>query len=194
MSRKNSVDSTVSNGSFNGLYGTGYVLDSSVNTYEIYWTNKKAYYLINDELLHTLNASTTPSVSTPSLPCRAECNNGSGNTANNSLVIRSLTINRLGEAESAPIYAYAAVMSASVVVLKYSSGRLHRVIINQLSGNNADRLTLYDGTSATNTFAIFNTNQVASIGAITYGLDFYNGLSYIFNGSGGTPNVTFIYE
>jgi hypothetical protein len=197
LTRKNGSDSTIANGTFNGHYGSAFslpTLDGTCNTYEIYWTNKSVGFFINDELLHKTTADTSTLVSTPHLQVSAECVNGAGNTANNQLVFRAMTINRLGLAETSPAYAYASTLSASTVVLKYGPGRLISVVINQLSGNNADRLTLYDGTSAVNAFSIFNTNQVASIGAIQYHLDFYNGLSYVFNGTGGTPNCTIVYE
>jgi len=197
LTRKNGVDSTIANGTFNGYYGLSYNHkgnDGTVSSFEVFWTNRAAWFLINDLLLHTATGTTTTLVATPHLLTTAECNNGTGNTANNQLNLRTQSILRLGEAETAPMYAYAPAMSASAVVLKYGPGRLHSVVINQLSGNNADRMTLYDGTSAVNAFSVFNTNQTASIGAIQYHLDFYNGLTYIFNGSGGTPNCTILYE
>jgi hypothetical protein len=194
MSRKNSVDSTVVNGAFNGNYGLSYTLDNSNHTYQTFWTNSNAYFLIDSEVLHTMSATATTLVATPHLTVGMECNNGTGNVTNNSLVLRSATINRLGQAETAPQYSYASTMSANAVNLKNGPGRLHKVVLNQLSGNNGDRLTLYDASGTTNAFSVFATNQVSSIGAIDYHLDFYNGLSYVFNGTGGTPNATFIYE
>lgn len=193
MSRKSSVDTTTSNGSFNGTYGVAYSMDNTNRTYEIYWTNSNAYFYISNVLLHTLSAPTLPLVSTPHLLIGMECVNGTGNTANNNIMVRSATINRLGAAETAPMYAYATTSSASAVVLKYGPGRLHKVVINSL-GTGANTLTLYDNTAIANPFAIFSTSATSSFGSIDYHLDFFTGLSYVLNGGTGAANVTIVYE
>lgn len=145
MARKSSVDSTVANGTFNGIYGTNYNIDTSCNIYEIYWTNKKAYYFVNDELLHTLSAPTTPAVSTLTLPVGLECNNGTGNTANNTLVVRVASISRLGQLTTQPTSYYRNTTTTGIV-LKWGAGNLHRIIVGTAATSGAV-VTLYDGTS-----------------------------------------------
>lgn len=192
MSRK-TTDSTVANGAFNGQYGLSYILDNSCNTYEIYWTNRKAYYFINDNLLHTLSSPMTTAVGTPSLPVSLECNNGTGNTNNNTLVARSSTINRLGQANTRPIFKYFHGITAATV-LKYGPGTLQKVVINSyVSGST---ISIYDALSATNPIALIvpavgsqpNTPAVT----IPYDLDFYTGLTIVI--ANAATDVTFIYE
>jgi hypothetical protein len=195
ITRKSSVDTTYVNGTFNGNYGSSWSLPASTNTtYEIYWSNKNTFFIINDILLHRVDSTTTTLVSTPSLLVGAECNNGSGNIANNQLIIRTQTIHRLGHAETAPIYSNATTNSASAVTLKYGPGRLHSVILNY-PGSTSNTITLYDSTGIANSFAIVATGgTTTTLGSYNYNLDFYNGLSYVLNGGTSAANVTVIYE
>ena len=196
MARKNSTDSTVANGSFNGNYGTGYLLDTNVHTYEVYWTNKKAYYMLDDEILHTLNSPTTTAVATPSLPARAECNNGTGNTANNSLVLRSLTINRLGSLGTQPTSYYSAATTTGVV-LKRGPGTLQGIVLGNVAATGGV-ITLYDGTSTAGTVMASFTSTFPGGGnfnpvSIDFkNIPFYTGLFYVNSTQAFTS--TTIYE
>jgi hypothetical protein len=196
MTRKSGTDSTVASGNFNGDYGSGIVLDTLCTTYEINWTNKKAYYFVNDELLHTVTSAVTTSVGTPTLPIRLECINGTGNTTNNSLVVRSSTINRIGSLQTQPTSKYFSATTTGNI-LKHGAGNLHTVIIGSVAASGSV-ITIYDGISTGGTvMASFTITYPAGGNFVPQSLDFqaipfYTGLFIVI----ATQNaaVTIIYE
>lgn len=197
VARKATVDSTVASGSFNGKYGVALTMDADCNTYEIYWTNKKAYYMYNDEMLHTLSSPTTTAVGTPNLPVRAECNNGTGNTSNNTLVLRSNTINRLGQIQTQPTSFYSAATTTGVI-LKRGSGTLHGLIVGAVASSGGI-VTIYDGTAVAGGTIIASFTYTWPAGGnfvvsnVDFrGLPFYNGLFYV--NSTQNASATVIYE
>ena len=190
--RKTASDSNIINsGSFVGEYGPSFALDNNVHTYEIFWTNKNAYFFIDDVLLHTFSGLTATLVDTLSLKIGLENVNSGNNTAINTLVVRSSTINRLGNAETRPIWKYYAGVLAATVI-KFGPGTLHKVIVNKAGTS----VTLNDDvvtTGISNTICIIDTNKTTGgIGVYNYDLDFYNGLVVTIAGSGS--DCTIIYE
>lgn len=129
---------------FNGNYGPSFVLDNNVHTYEIFWTNKNAYFVIDDVILHTFSGLLTTLVSTPSLKIGLESINSGGNTTNNTLAVRSSTINRLGQLLSQPTSKYQATTTTGVQC-KYGAGNLHGIIVGSIAASGAT-VTLTDGT------------------------------------------------
>jgi len=186
VSRKSGTDSQIDSGYFNGDLGAEYVLNTSVHTYEIWWNNKSIYFFIDGILLHTLTATTVTLSSVLSLKIGFQVQNGGGNTAANTLITRSGTINRLGKMETSPIWKYISGALA-ITILKYGGGRLHRVVVNQASGTS---VSLYDALSATNPIAIIDPAKTT--GTLSYDLDFYTGLSVVTVGA--AINVTIVYE
>ncbi len=191
--RKTGSDANiVNNGSFNGDYGPSYALDNNVHTYEIYWTNKNAYLFIDNTLLHTFTGATATLVDTPSLKIGLQCVNSGGNNANNTLVVRSSTINRLGAAETRPMWKYISGAVAATQ-LKIGPGTLHKVVINKpgttIQMNDDDNTTI----SGSNTICQIDTNKTTGgVGVYPYDLDFYNGLVVTIAGAGS--DTTIIYE
>jgi hypothetical protein len=183
--RKTTVDTAVTSGSFNGDYNQYYVLDTNCHTYEIFWTNKNAYFLIDDVLIHTVTGLTVGLVDTQSLKVGLSITNSGNNNANNNFVVRSSTINRLGKEETRPTWKYQAGANTGQV-LKYGPGSLHRVICNKNTGTT---ITLYDALSATNPIGIIDPT---SRDAIDYHLDFYTGLYLVTVGAG--IDCTIVYE
>lgn len=195
--RKDTSDSNyVQSGSFNGDYGTTYILDNNVHTYEIHWTNRNAFFVIDDNIIHTFTGSTSTLVSTPSLKIGLQCVNAGGNTANNTLAVRSSTINRLGDVVSQPQWANISV-NASGVPLKVGPGNLHSVAVNT-PGDSLNALTLYDGTSIIGSKIATITTDVSNNTTTPSTLDFKNlpfasGLYYSL-ATGTAGNYTVIYE
>jgi len=181
--------SVVSNGSFNGDYGATYVLDTNVNTYEIYYTPKNVYFVINGKVLHTVSASAATWTETLSFHVFAD-NTNSGNTVNKTISLRSSTIYRLGKAETAPIWRNINTTAVTASILKRGPGRLHKVCIN--SSVNSTVVSLYDALSATNPIAIITPTNGTTPFTVDFKLDFYTGLCVTTTPN--SANVTFIWE
>lgn len=193
--RKLGSDSNrVFNGQFNGIFGSEYTLDENVHTYEIIYTNSKAYFTIDGDLLHTFTGSTSPLTTTLNLKCSAEVVAGGNCQTNNTLNIRTMSISRLGEATSRPIYKN--INSLGSGVLKDGPGTIDTIVFASKGGNN-NYLSLFDSIS-TATGILYGpldtstilTNEISFGGQ---GLDFYSGLYYQLAGS-TTANLTIIYE
>lgn len=190
MSRKAGVDSTVTNGAFNGDYGVAFPFNANCNTYEIYWTNKSAYYIVNDELLHTLSAPTATTSGAMSLPARHEVKNGTGNTANNTLKVRVASISRLGNATTQPTSFYSAATTTGTI-LKRGAGNLHGLVVGSVAASGGT-ITLYDGTSTGGTIMAAYTftwpagGNFNTVNSDFKGIPFYNGLFYV----NGTQNIS----
>ncbi|MGE5438060.1 MAG: hypothetical protein ACM3O3_12675 [Syntrophothermus sp.] len=191
VTRKSGVDTQVNNGSFNGYTAT-YTVNTNVQTYEIYWTNSKVYFIVSGELLHTVSATTTTWSDSISLPIRAENSNNVSGSSSVGLNIRTSAIHKLGAEQSQPTSKYQSGTTAGVVY-KYGTGNLHGLVVSNVSNNSV--VTLYDNTSATGTI-IWSSG---TMGAITtpfqidfFNLPFSNGLTLVI--STANCNVTTIYE
>lgn len=188
---KGGAPSTVNSGSFNGTLGATYAPGTGYVTYEIYWTNSKVYFVIGDEILHSVNASAATWSDTMGHHVYLS-NINSGNTTSVTLSCRVATIRRLGALVTQPNSKYQAGTVAALV-LKYGPGNLHGIIISGVVNNAV--ATLYDNTAASGTI-VFSTG---AMGANTvpfalsfYGAPFFAGLTLAITGA--NCNVTTIYE
>jgi hypothetical protein len=184
----------INTGSFNGDQGATFILDNNIHTYEIYWTTSFAWFFIDDVLIHKFSGTVTPLVDAFSLKASAECINAGTNTANNTLVIRSLTINRFGELITQPQYKYQSGTTTGIIC-KYGPGNLHTVFITAQALNSA--VTIYDGVSTGGTvmFASTSTAAVNNTSPSTFdfkGVPFSTGLFLVIGTA--SSNVTLIYE
>ena len=144
--RKSGSDTLVSSGSFtNGRLGLTYTLDTNSHTFEIYWSNSSTWFFVDDNLLYKLTGATAPLTSTLTLAVTIECNNSGGNTNNNSIEVRSSTINRLGQLITQPISYYRSTTTTGVL-LKSGAGNLHSVVVGAVP-TSGSVVTIYDGTS-----------------------------------------------
>jgi hypothetical protein len=190
--RKTASDANViASGSFNGEVGATLGLDNNVHTYEIYWTNKSAYFLVDDNLIHTFTGATATLSDTLTLSVSQSITNAGGNTANNTLVVRVASISRLGQLQTQPISGYQSGNTAGRV-FKYGAGNVHRVILSGVANNTV--ITLYDNTAATGTVwwasgTMGAQNQPMSLDFA--GAPFFTGLTMV---STGASNVAIIYE
>lgn len=197
--RKGGSDTnTISSGAFNGPHGTSYTLDANYHTYEIYWSGKKTYFLIDDVLIHTFSATTASLSATLTVPIRVESINSGANTNANTIVGRNLSLNRLGliETDTKPGNIVGAT-GAGGTVLKYGAGRLHRITINN-NPVNGQTITVYDNTSAAAptiaTITLTTGNNANSSLPVTleYGCPFSTGLTVVTVNA--SSNITVIYE
>lgn len=190
--RKTASDmNIINNGSFNGRYGPSYTLDNNRHTYEIFWTNTSAFFFIDDVLLHTFNGITTTLVDTPSLKIGLQCVNSGNNNANNTLVVSSAAINRIGPAETRPQWKYISGAIAATQ-LKIGPGTIHTVTINKpgtsVQLNDDDSTNI----SGSNTICAIDTNKTTGgVGPYPYNLDFYNGLVVTISGAGSDTTITY---
>jgi len=180
------VDTPVT--SFNGDYGATFTLDVNVHSYEIWWTNKNAYFWVDDALLHTVTTTTTPAVATPHLKIGLQTINSGDCTGVNTLVVRSATINRLGVSNTEPLWAYISG-DAAQYNLKYGPGKLHKMIFNNTTGTS---ITFYDAAAGTTNPIALITTATASIGSWDFNINFYNGLTAVTVAN--NLNATVIYE
>lgn len=191
VTRKNGTpvtDTPVASGSFNGTVGSTYTLTTNLTTFEIYWTNKSVWFVINDDVIHKVTATTSGNAETQSLPIRMEVRNSGGNANVNTLECFVASISRLGPLTTETTYKY--ITANATTVCKYSPGRLTRILVTVGGGQNAIA-TIYDNTSAGGSIiALISTNAA---GSFEFGCPFFTGLTIVTSG-GSAPTVTVIYE
>lgn len=173
--------------SFNGNLGATFAVGTSVRTYEIYWTNSKVYFVIGDEVLHIVSASSATWSATMNFHIFMDSVN-SGVITGTTMAVRVASIARMGRYETQPSY-YNLTGNAATHVLKLGAGILHRIVFNNTSGTS---FIIYDNT--TNSAPIIGTVTTAStaLGSWAYGNPFYNGLTIVTTGNG--LDLTVIYE
>lgn len=194
VTNKGGTSSAVDSGSFNGVLGLVYSPAATVQTYEIYWTNSKVYFVIGGEILHTVSASSTTWANTMNFYVFMD-NINTGTAANNvTLNVRTASIYRLGKLLTAPISYYHAYGTtvASGVQLKLGLGNIHRITIQAA---NQAVITLADSTSGL-TPIIYATTGIAAItqpiSIDLGGVPFSNGLR--LGVTAGSAQCTVIYE
>lgn len=173
-------DSPTNSGNFNGDV-TSYTVDTKCHTYEIWWTNKNTYFLIDNVLIHTINAADTSAVATPSLKVGLSIANSGGNNANNTFVVRSSTINKLGPMLTQPTSYYYASGTTGGTQLKIGPGNIHELVILSVAQNGAV-ITLADSTSAATPIIIATgalTAKTDPIAVDLKGAPFYAGLRLV---------------
>ena len=185
--------SLVNSGSFNGDLGATYVPTTNMQTWEIYFNTKTVWFVINGVILHSVSNALTPQSNTQSLFPFMKNTNASGSSSNCALYSRSLSIRRLGLLESEKTFLYSNTNSTKI--LKYSAGRLYRVIFG--NPELAQIVTLYDGLSVNAPLIatltnITSGNQHSKVPtAIEFNCPFHNGLTMV---TSTTEPVTVIYE
>lgn len=185
----------VDSGNFNGEYGDSYILDNNSHTFEIFWSNSKAWFVIDGNVIHTFTGAAAPLTNAVSLKIGAESTNAGGNTATNLVYCRALSICRLGNQTSQPMIKYQAGVTTGIIC-KYGPGNLHSLIVSPTS--TASTITLYDGTTTGGTvmfagnFGNANNNTAQTQTVHFYGAPFSAGLFLV--AAQGTPSITLVYE
>ena len=185
VTRKNNSDTPVASASWNG--NTTVPTLTNVQTYEIYYTNKKVYFVINGTLMHTVTATTATWSNVKTYPIRFE-NTNTGVGTVETLEVWSATIARLGKIQTAPQFKY--ITGEATTVCKLGAGTLHTIVINKAG----TLCTIYDQTSgAVPVIGIIDTNKTTgTIGSIIYDCPFFTGLTIVTTGAGS--DITVIYE
>lgn len=186
VTRKGGVGTAVT--AFNGVLGTTYALPTTVLTYEIYWTNSKVWFVIGDEILHLVTASSTTWSDTMHHPVRCENNNSGGATNNVLLDVRVATICRLGAAETDSTTKFTTGTQAGVLC-KVGPGKIKCIVLSNILNNCI--VTFFDGVTATGTtiwssgtilVAVGNNPGIVTISP-SIGWNFYTGLTYTVTGA-----------
>jgi hypothetical protein len=187
---KGGVPTRISNGAFNGTFGTSYVLSATVKTWEIYWTNSKVWFVLGDEVLHMHTGSSESWANTNSFYTFADSINTNNSTTNNKITLRAVSISRFGQLQNQPTSLY--VTGLGTHICKYSAGNLNSVTISNTGQNSA--LTLYDNYAASGTiiWASGAINSSALMNLDFKGLPFNNGLTLVVSGT--ACNVLLVYE
>jgi hypothetical protein len=178
------VETSVASGSFNGTY-TAPTL-TNLNTYEILYTLRRVYFLINNIIVHTATYSTTNWTSGTNIFHAFGDLNNTGVSAAIAYTFRMMNITRLGNMDSMPVYKH--IAGAATTVCKLSGGFLHSVI----AGDAGTLCTIYDNTAGSGTIIAVLDTSATSAFSIDYHCPFYNGLTLVTTG-GGT-DITVIYE
>lgn len=187
VTRKNSVDTKVVNGTFNGLRGDDILLDTNFHVWEIIVTSAKVYWFMDSVLINTTVATTTSLVGTLGLPIMFENFNTGGSTSNVSMNILSSEVLKMGIPTTQPVYKH--IAGAQTLTLKNGAGNLHAVTINAPAGTS---ITLYDSLTvvAGTEIAIIDPNQITTLDF--KGIQFSVGLTVVT--AGGPTDCTVLYE
>lgn len=189
---KGTSETKVDSGSFNGCIDPSYVIGTDVHSYEIYWTNGKVYFVVDQQLLHTVSASSATWANTMAHYIYMDNVNSSDIETDHTLECRVASIHRLGDLLTQPISYYQSGTTAGVI-LKYGAGNLHGIAIGGTSNNAV--VTLYDNTAASGT-TVWASGTMGSntvpFSVDLKGLPFSIGLTLVI--SGAAANATVIYE
>lgn len=182
---KGGVETVVS--TFNGYLGQ-YALTTNVTTYEIYWTNSKVWFVIGDEILHIVSASTATWANTMGFHVFMDSLNSGVLGASVTMAVRVASIFRLGLMETQPNY-YRVSGAAATHTLKLGAGILHKIIFNNTSGTS---ITIIDNVTGVTPVVGVITTATAALGSWDYSLPFNTGLILVTVGD--NLDATIIYE
>ena len=182
-SRKSTVDTVISGGEFNGVYGTTWAPNADqYYKVDIEWTPIATSFYINNKLLHTkLGGHQSDSLSHP---IRFENNNYNTNATDVAFDVYAAAIMRFGELDTNATYKY--IAGASTTVLKIGPGGLHAVINNDNSGS----VIIYDNTAGSGTI-IASIDLAKVLGTLSFNAPFSNGLTIVTTGDGAKITVTY---
>jgi len=173
VSRKSSLDTRVPNGSFSGDQGNTYIISLNVPyNYEIYWTNRSVYFLINGAIIHKMVSGTYSIVGNQNLKVGSQCVNTGANANNNRLFVRAAGISRLGPDMTQPTWVQQTGLIASRV-LKYGVGNLRGVHVSNITTTAV--ASLYDATSVVAANLIWSSGQhLNNQSLMPYDINFHN--------------------
>ena len=176
---KGGVETAVSSGAF-------YTVTTNATTYEIFYTQNSVKFVIGGVPIHTVSASVATWTNEIVQHCYIS-NINSGNTTSVNIEARFSVVRRFGKEDSVPTFAR--ISTATTTILKYGSGSLKTIVVNNPTNNN---ITVYDNTAASGTgIAIINPGSSSTPFDLMYEVPFQNGLTIV---TAGTADLTIIYE
>lgn len=181
--RKNSTDTLVNSGSFNGNIGPFFSpLTTKYYKFEIEWTPRGTFWYVDGQLLHKNGAGHLSDLLT--LPIAFESINDNGNTTDVAFDCLAVVIIREGSLHTNSTYKF--IGTNTTTVCKYGAGVLHNIV----NLDNAGSVTVYDNTAASGAqIAIIDTAK--ALGTLAFDAPFSDGLTIV---SSGGAKITVIYE
>jgi len=180
----NSGSKTTITTDFNGNISNTYSLDTNYHTFEIVYGARGADFYIDNQLLHSLLATTTPLVADLSLYGVLQNTNTGAVTGTPELDSASTFISRTGELYAQPKAYY--IGSNGTYVLKTGAGLLYRVVLL----DNAGTVTVYDNTAGSGTL-LGSIDGTAGSGTLEFSATYNVGLTVV---TGGGAKATIVYE
>lgn len=191
VTRKNSVDTVVTNGNFNGQYGPTFNPGTTSHFYEIIYQPRQVVFLADNKIIHTITASTATWTETLHLHIHYENTNINGSTTNVVMKSRLGTIARFGISEAQREGFFQQGLTAGTT-LKIGPGDLHSIILSAIT-NNAN-ITLYDSITAAGT-VLFSTGTMPPntipLMLDLGGINFNNGLTLAITGAAANALIVF---
>lgn len=191
---KGGVETAVASSSWNASTTVPTVTD--VQSYEIYWTNTKVYFVIAGVLKHTASFPDDTWTDNTNLPIRMSSITTHAGDAY-TLTVRAATIYRLGEAQTQPRSYYHALGQTTgrpaYVTLKRGMGQIHRVLISGAVDTSV--VTLYDNVIGSGTVlwsATFGAQQTLPVSLDFGNMVFQTGLTLTVTNA--NASVVVIYE
>ncbi len=183
VGRKAGVDTRVSTSSWAGD-GPHVLVAGQPASYEIAFFADVAYFIINDEIRHTMFGGGFKG----SFPAQFENINSGGSTSNVSLMVRGVSLQRYGPKQCAPRYTN--VVGGTTTLIKVGPGNLHRINCN--GGGNAITVTVYDNISASGPKIATIAVQANTTQSFEFGCAFNTGVTVVTTGA--TCNLTVVYD
>ena len=185
-SRIGASDTLVSSGSFNGVIGSTYSINTSYHKLMIEWGAGGAFFYIDNVLVHKLTMNKLTGKLT--LPITVENINDNDSIVNVAFDVLVTAILRMGQLQTNPTY-YHLAGNAATHVLKRGAGVLHKVVYNNTTGTS---LTIYDNIEASGSVIGIITTASAALGEWDYSVPFSTGLTLVTVGNG--LDATIVYE
>ena len=189
--KASTADQVIAKAAWTGTYAAAFTLNTNVHTYEIQWTNSSAWFFIDDNIVHTVSGTTSPSTSTLTFPvCARNINTGIGSVL--SLNVRTMAILRMGHETTVPIYKNITTSGGAyplTTVCKYGPGTLHRITINTPTAASQTCIVVDNVSGTTPTIATIDMKALVS--DFTFDCPFFTGLTIV---TSAACNITIIYE
>jgi len=190
--RKGGVDTPISSGGFNGQYGATFTPGVVSHVYEIIYQPRQVVWLVDNKILHTLSASSTPWADDLNLPIHFGSVNSGGLTTNVTFKSRIATVARFGIPDIQPKSLFVQGLNAGVN-LKNTPGNLHGIVLSGITNNAV--INVYDNTTAAGT--LIWTSGALTANGLPFDIDFKTipfsiGLSVSITGA--NVNALVIYD
>lgn len=148
VTKKATVDTVISSGSFNGQYGATFAPGTTSHFYEIIYQPRQVLFIVDQKILHTINAANVMWTETMHMHIHYANTNSGGSTTNVTMNSRLGVITKFGIPEAQPRGTHVSGTTAGTVI-KYGPGDFHGLIISAIANNSA--ITVYDNTAASGT-------------------------------------------
>jgi len=190
VTMNNTTEAPVTSGDFNGELGATYVVDANNHSYQILCTNGKAWFYVDNVLLHSIGTTTTRLTQTLNLPMRISNVNAGGSTTDIQMKVITASAARLGDVTHQPTSYFTSVQVS--VVLKYGAGNLHGILLGGKANGGA--VTLYDNTAASGRilWASGTIQNSTNFSIDFFKIPFFIGLTLVVGSQ--DENVTIAYE